>query len=45
LTPCMKNSINAGGVKFKLVRTAFNVESFIRRLSWCISVDFVAVRS
>jgi len=33
------------GANFKLVRTTFNAESFIRRLSQSISVDFAAVRS
>jgi len=33
------------GAKFKLVKTMFNAESFIRRLSQSISSDFGAIRS
>jgi len=33
------------GAKFKLVKTTFNVESFIRQLSQFISSNFSAIRS
>jgi len=36
---------SGGETKFKLVKTTFNAESFIRRLSQSISGDFDAVRS
>jgi len=39
-----KNSMNARA-KFELMKTMFNAESFIRRLSRSISSDFSAIRS
>ena len=42
--PRTKISLNAGS-EFKLVKTTFNAESFIRRLSRPISSDFGTIRS
>jgi len=43
--PCMENSLNAKKrAKFKLVKTTFNAESFIRRQSQSISSDFGTIR-